>query len=69
MNLETKTIEELKVIAYDLMASLEQTQRNLQEVNQMIAKKYEEKPKQTIDENKVIKVSPELISEDGTEKP
>jgi hypothetical protein len=53
MNLESKTIEELKVIAYDLMASLEQTQRNLQAVNQMIAKKYE-------DANKV---------EDGTEKP
>ena len=42
MNLENKTIEELKVIAYDLLASQEQTNRNLQLVNQMIAKKYED---------------------------
>mgnify|MGYP003662248162 CR=1 FL=1 len=46
MNLETKTIEELKVIAYDLLASQEQTNRNLQAVNQMIAKKYEDKEKE-----------------------
>ena len=45
MNLEEKTIEELKVIAYDLIASQEQTNRNLQAVNQMIAKKYEEAKK------------------------
>ena len=43
--LDQMTLEELKVIAYDLMASLEQTQRNLQAVNQMIAKKYEEQNK------------------------
>ena len=42
MNLEEKTIEQLKVIAYDLLAQQEQTQRNLQAVNQMIAKKYED---------------------------
>lgn len=47
MNLETKSIEELKVIAYDLLASQEQTNRNLQAVNQMIAKKYEEQNKIT----------------------
>ena len=42
MNIENKSIEELKVIAYDLLASQEQTQKNLQIVNQMIAKKYED---------------------------
>ena len=42
MNLEEKTLQELKAIAYDLIASQEQTNRNLQAVNQMIAKKYEE---------------------------
>ncbi len=47
MNLETKSIEELKVIAYDLLASQEQTNRNLQLVNQTIAKKYEEQNKTT----------------------
>ena len=45
MNLETKTIDELKVIAYDLLASKEQTERNLQLVNQTIAAKYEEQKK------------------------
>lgn len=45
MNLETKTIDELKVICYDLLASQEQTQKNIQLVNQMIAKKYEEQTK------------------------
>jgi hypothetical protein len=43
--LDQMTLEELKCTAYDLMASLEQTQRNLQAVNQMIAKKYEEQNK------------------------
>ena len=42
MDLNTKTIEELKVIAYDLLASQEQTTHNLKLVNQMIAKKYED---------------------------
>ena len=48
MNLETKSIEELKCIAYDLLASQEQTTRNLQLVNQTIAKKYEEQEKNTL---------------------
>lgn len=52
MNLENKTIDELKVICYDLLAAKEQTERNLQIVNQMIAKKYE-------DQNKVSKPSNE----------
>ena len=42
MDLQSKTIDELKVIAYDLLASKEQTERNLALVNQTIAKKYEE---------------------------
>jgi len=42
MNLEEMSINELKVVAYDLIAQQEQTQRNLQAVNQMIAKKYED---------------------------
>ena len=42
MDLNSKTIDELKVIAYDLLASKEQTERNLQIVNQTIAAKYEE---------------------------
>ncbi|MDJ0503746.1 MAG: hypothetical protein PX635_00660 [Nostocales cyanobacterium LE14-WE12] len=42
MELNSKTIDELKVIAYDLLASKEQTERNLQIVNQTIAAKYEE---------------------------
>ncbi len=48
MNLDEKTIDELKVIAYDLLASKEQTERNLQLVNQTIAKKYEEQEKNTL---------------------
>jgi hypothetical protein len=45
MELNSKTIDELKVIAYDLLASKEQTERNLQIVNQTIAAKYEEQKK------------------------
>lgn len=48
MDLTSKTIDELKVIAYDLLASKEQTERNLQLVNQTIAKKYEEQEKNTL---------------------
>lgn len=47
MDLTSKTIDELKVIAYDLLANKEQTERNLQLVNQTIAKKYEEQNKIT----------------------
>jgi hypothetical protein len=45
MELNSKSIDELKVIAYDLLASKEQTERNLQIVNQTIAAKYEEQNK------------------------
>ena len=45
MDLNSKSIDELKVIAYDLLASKEQTERNLQIVNQTIAAKYEEQNK------------------------
>ena len=41
-SLESMSINELKICAYDLLASQEQTNRNLQAVNKMIAKKYEE---------------------------
>lgn len=45
MNLEEKSIQELKSIAYDLIAAKEQTERNLSLVNQVIAKKLEEEKK------------------------
>lgn len=47
MNLDEMTIDQLKVAAYDLLATKEQTERNLQLVNQTIAKKYEEQNKTT----------------------
>ena len=48
MNLDEMTIEQLKCTAYDLLANKEQTERNLQLVNQTIAKKYEEQEKNTL---------------------
>ena len=39
MELKDKTLEELKVLAYDQIVLLEQTQRNLQIINQAIAEK------------------------------
>lgn len=42
MDISTKTVDELKVIAYDLLASLEQTQMNLKIVNETISKKLSE---------------------------
>jgi hypothetical protein len=50
MELNSKTIDELKVIAYDLLASKEQTERNLQIVNQTIAAKYEELNKSKVED-------------------
>lgn len=41
MNIEKMTITELKALAYDLLVSIETSQRNLQLVNQQIAKKAE----------------------------
>jgi hypothetical protein len=54
MELKDKTVDELKIMAYDLMASLQQTQRNLEVVNNLIAQKLQELP---------------TIKSDGTEKP
>ena len=54
MELNSKTIDELKVIAYDLLASKEQTERNLQIVNQTIAAKYEEQSKNSKVEDATI---------------
>jgi|688.fasta_scaffold1210333_2 hypothetical protein len=41
-NLETKTIDELKVIAYDLLATSQQVNNQLQAVNNLIQKKLNE---------------------------
>lgn len=41
-NLETKTINELKVIAYDLIAASQQANNQLQAVNNLIQKKLNE---------------------------
>ncbi|MCA6445479.1 MAG: hypothetical protein IM600_18775 [Bacteroidetes bacterium] len=41
-NLETKTIDELKVIAYDLIAASQQINNQLQAVNNLIQKKLNE---------------------------
>lgn len=42
MNLETMTVEQLKVMAFDVLVELERHQKNLQILNQAIAKKVEE---------------------------
>lgn len=39
MDITTKTLEELKVMAYDQLVVLEQTQNNLKVINQEIAKR------------------------------
>jgi hypothetical protein len=58
-NLNEMSIDELKICAYDLLASKEQTERNLQIVNQTIAAKYEEQNKEnlhpTFDATKEVK--------------
>ncbi len=41
-NLETKTINELKIIAYDLIAASQQVNSQLQTVNNLIQKKLNE---------------------------
>jgi len=46
MDLEKMTVQELKVLAYDLIALGEQTQKNLQIVNQKIQQKS--RPEQTV---------------------
>jgi len=42
INLNEKTVTELKAIAYDLLASIEQMQSNLRQVNQVISEKLKE---------------------------
>ena len=46
MNLETMTTQELKAAAYDTLAKIEIEQRNLQVINQMIAKRIQEADKE-----------------------
>jgi hypothetical protein len=53
-NLNEMSIDELKIAAYDLLASKEQTERNLQIVNQTIAAKYEEQSKNSKVEDATI---------------
>ena len=42
MDITKKSVEELKALAYDQMAMLEQTQANLQAINAEIARKTQE---------------------------
>ena len=44
MDLKSMSVEQKKVLAYDLIALAEQTQRNLQLVNASIAESVKEKP-------------------------
>jgi hypothetical protein len=46
MNIQDKTITELKAIAFDILIEIERNQKNLQVVNQLIAKKVEEEKAQ-----------------------
>lgn len=43
--MEKYTVEQLKAMAYDEVVRLEQAQKNLQILNQEIAKRLEDKPK------------------------
>lgn len=51
MNLKDKTIDELKVMAYDALATKEQADRTLQMINNLIAQKYEEANNPTSDKS------------------
>ena len=44
LNIKDMSVEQLKSMAYDTLAIIEQNQRNLQLLNQEIAKKSAEKP-------------------------
>lgn len=46
MNLKDKTIEQLKAMAYDCIATREQAEINLREINQEIQRKLLEPPKE-----------------------
>ena len=52
MDISEKTLDELKVIAYDLLAQLEALQKNLNVVNKLISEKsVEPKVKKVSDGN------------------
>jgi len=42
MDINNKSVVELKAIAFDTLVEIERHQKNLQVINQMIAKKLEE---------------------------
>ena len=52
VDLKTLSISEKKALAYDLLALIEQTQRNLQIVNQAIAQ--DQQPKVEVKEAEVV---------------
>ena len=43
MDIDKLDVKELKVLAYDILTVLQENQRNLQLINQMIAKKSQPK--------------------------
>jgi hypothetical protein len=60
--IEEMNVVELKALAYDQLALLEQTQKNIQVINQMISKKTQEnKPANKKDELKTINGTPEGV--------
>lgn len=56
MNIQTMTITELKSLAYDALAQIELNQKNLQVINEEIAKRVkEESEKRATGETEVVK--------------
>lgn len=53
MNLTTMSVVELKALAYDVVAGIEQGQNNLRLINQEIAKKSE--PQKEVPVEEVVK--------------
>lgn len=49
MNITKMNVQELKAVAYDLIAEIERMQNNLRLVNQEIAKKSEKKVEKPVD--------------------
>lgn len=47
MDITKMTVTELKALAYDTFAQIEQAQKNLQAINQEIAKKLQVNPETT----------------------
>lgn len=50
-DLEKMSVVELKAMAYDILARIEQEQKNLQVLNQLMAKKMEKEKKPTLEVN------------------